>query len=315
MTTRKCGNATGNDASYGNDNAAEHHGDVGQLQFFLPVETGENILDREQLHEFKKGIKSMLRYLITGTWRNYAAQVATFGDTCVIAFHKGSTTPPVMRSKRIPCAGLPSSDMVFIDPQEVPDPATKQWLRKRLRKHFATASLTLLILLPVGLLETLVVADMSKDWRQLALQIWRQYQNERKNLCKESLREIQELNLVTGFASSDVRSGKFVGAYNAVLMTFVAATAMRTGKSPLEIYALVRKGQMEMANSPIAYTGDDLNDGRGDGRLACRYIALNRKELDAAFDTCPAMFTYFGWEREMSRDYAKETPVEVMRPH
>lgn len=289
---------------------AKHHGDVGQLQFF-PVETGENILDREQLHEFKKGMKSMLRYLIADTWRGYAAQVATFGDTCVIAFHKGSTTPPVMRPKRIPCAGLPGSDMVFIDPQEVPDPATKKWLRERLRKHFAAASLTLLILLPVGLLETLVVGDMSKDWRQLALQYWKKYQGERKNLCKESLREIQELNSMKGFASSDVRSGKFVGAYNAVLMTFVAATAMRTGKSPLEIYALVRKGQMEMANSPIAYTGNDVKDGVRAGKLACRYIALKRKELDAAFDTCPAMFTYFGWEREMSRDeYAKTTPVE-----
>jgi len=260
-------------------------------------------------------IERMVKYVIAGIWNFYSISIMRSGLTDVIAVRNDKTSTQTGReSRQIPCAGLAESEMVFISVTEVPDrtpqewlrerllpnPALKEWLRERLREHFVAASESVLIFLPMWLLDSLSADDFPKHWRDTHLQYWENhkisYKRMRETWQSEPTwhREYREFNSLPGLATKNARSSEYVDDYIRALKIISVATAVvRHGISPPDICALVRKGQMLSAEIQDGYTGDGIFDGRH----ACRYLDLTSEELDKAFERFPEIFMFLGWER------------------
>jgi hypothetical protein len=228
----------------------------------------------------------------------YGIHLITRGDTCVITLRREDGSEQTERQAgRISYAGSPDSKIVFVGLQEVPDEAQREWLRERLREHFAVVneSDSVLILIPAALFEVVTAEYLSEDLRRLAQQLWNEARNEHGTLCQTCEKEAWDLNSLTGFVSDQTRSGEYIAAYANALKSYTAASVLQTGRSPLSVCARVRKGQMP-AEKPFADTGNDRHDGWCDGSFACRYLHLTRKGLDEALDLAPQLFTLLGME-------------------
>ena len=249
------------------------------------------------LKEVKIAGSQLIRYLLDDAWLGYGIHLITRGDTCMITLRREDGSEQTERQAgRISYAGSPDSKIVFVGLQEVPDEAPREWLRERLREHFAVAnkSDSVLILIPAALFE--VVTDyLSEDLQRLAQQLWNEAKNEHGTLCQTCQDEVRNLNSLTGFVSEKTRSREHIDAYTAALKSFAITSVLRTGMSPLGVCALVRKGQTMIAENPFACTGDDVRDGWCDGRFACRYLDLPRNALDEALERFPKTFKFLGF--------------------
>ena len=246
--------------------------------------------------EIEKAGKQLIQYLLAGAWLGHGIHLITRGNTCVMILRRDDGNEQTERqSGRIPYAGLPGSEIVFVGMQEVPDKAQKEWLRERLRTHFAATVESVLILMPPALFEVVIADYLRKDWRQLAQQYWKEVQNGHGTLCQTCQQEVRDLNSLTGFVSEKTRSREHIDAYTAALKSFAITSVLRTGMSPLGVCALVRKGQTMIAENPFACTGDDVRDGWCDGRFACRYLDLPRNALDEALERFPKTFKFLGF--------------------
>ena len=249
------------------------------------------------MKEVKIAGSQLIRYLLDDAWLGYGIHLITRGDTCMITLRREDGSEQTERQAgRISYAGSPDSKIVFVGLQEVPDEAPREWLRERLREHFAVAnkSDSVLILIPAALFE--VVTDyLSEDLQRLAQQLWNEAKNEHGTLCQTCQDEVRNLNSLTGFVSDQIRSGEYINAYTTALNSLTAASVLRTGRSPLAVCALVRKGQMPGEES-FANTGSDVGDGMCDGWCACRYLGLTRKGIVKALDLAPQLFALLGME-------------------
>ena len=262
-----------------------------------------NTVKEPSSREIEKAGKQLIQYLLAGAWLAYGIHLITRGDTCVITLRRDDGNEQTDRQAgRISYAGSPDSEIACIGMQEVPDEAPRKWLRKRLREHFAVASESVLILIPSALFEVVMADYLSKDLQRLARQYWNEeVQNEHWTLCQTCQREVRDLNSLTGFVSDKTRSGEYINAYTTALNSLTAASVLRTGRSPLAVCALVRKGQMPGEES-FANTGSDVGDGMCDGWCACRYLGLTRKGVVKALDLAPQLFALLGWEDESIPD-------------
>ena len=101
--------------------------------------------------------ESVLKYLIADVWRFYTAHIMHQGDTSIIVVRKEKDKETWQKAKKISYASLRgSSDMLFVDGQDVPDMAPKEWLRELVQDRLAVTSKTLNIFLPTWLLKILI---------------------------------------------------------------------------------------------------------------------------------------------------------------
>jgi len=279
----------------------------GKRRHAPPVPPLQNRLD---------AIERLVKYMIAGIWNFYSISIARYGETSLIAVRNDNPREQTgQESRRISYAGLSGSEMVFISTSEVPEraskeglrerlfpnTASKEWLREQLREHFVATSESVLIFVPVWLLDFLTADDFPKHWRETLLRYWKNSKVWQSEATWH--REHREFNSLTGFVTGNARSGEYVDDYILSLKTITAAAAVvRTGMSPPDICALVRKGQMLSAEIQDGYTGDGIFDGRH----ACRYLDLTSKELDEAFERFPEIFKVLGWERKSYPDKYEE---------
>jgi hypothetical protein len=137
----------GNDANYGNENAAEHHGD-GEYVCMIQV---------PEQQDLDNACERLLQYLIADIWRFYTAHIMHQGDTSIIVVRKEKDEEAWLKARKISYANLHgNSDILFVDGQNVPDLAPKEWLRELVQARLAVTSKTLNIFLPTWLLKILM---------------------------------------------------------------------------------------------------------------------------------------------------------------
>ena len=286
------GLAAGNVASCGNDNA-EHQ-------------------------EFGEMVLRLMEYLLAGVWRNFSISLVFFGTTYLIVLHRrvvicqkcansiasvsvetiGTSERTGQKSRRIPYAGEPGSEMVFVNASEVPDKDPKKWLQAQLKEHLAVTSDRLLMFIPMPLMDALLTEDSPEHHRWAALRDWKKFQNEHWNLCEMSQHELQEFIALTGFASKETRSGEYVDHYTLVLKSIATAALVQTDMPCIEICSRIRKGQLESAENPDDYTGNAVFDGIHAGR----YLDMTLEDIEKAEARSPKIFTYIGWDSDSVPD-------------
>jgi hypothetical protein len=297
------GNTAGDEASSGNDNA-EHHGDA-RIPLFCIFEDEEGTMSERQ-QDGSGTVEAppvqraaadtfipMLKSMVDGVGRDYVHYLMPHGDTYVLIVRMKDVQH---QTKPIPLAGSPGSGVLFIDERAVPETSPVNWIRERIQEHLAVTPHRLVVLIPVGLINFLIIDALSRKGRQLIRQLyWKSIQEWREDMDEKSRRELQECTSGTEVAVSEDFDWDYKDEYISGVQTVVAAVA-NTDMSPFEICSLVRKGQ----RLPEAHPDHYPDTGLGDGMHACRFAmgqpSTPFKELvEELLDQFPRTFMQLGW--------------------
>ena len=245
------------------------------------------------LLDLKDAFVCLVENLIAGLLNCSGFHILASAYALLIIERNGGTDGQTeQKARQIPYAGLLGSEILFVHMLNVPDEAPKEWLRALLREHFNATSKSLVVILPVGLMEFLIADEMPEDIRQSMLQFWQERRDDLDS--DESYRNwLQGLASVKGF-TGQAHSGEYADAYTTILKAFVIAAAAQRVLAPHAIFAGLRKGQMAAAGSVDVYTGNAVSDAFN----ACRHFRVSSEEFAEVIDRYPTLFESIGWEHE-----------------
>jgi BMFP domain-containing protein YqiC len=193
-------------------------------------------------------LRRTLERMVEGLEREYTLHAFLHGEMCVFIVRMADVQH---QTNDVSLVGSLGSSVLPIDPRGVPESRSPaNWIRSQIQEHLAVTPQMLVVLIPLELIKFLIDLALSqRGKRKIRQQYWKSIQAKRKNMGKKLRRELQECMSGAEVVVGEEFDWDYKQQYICDIQTAVVELA-HTGLSPLEICALVRKGQQRPEARP-----------------------------------------------------------------